>query len=272
MPVRRPRIDFESEVNPYYLQNNAFISHFSSAYNFLFPEGEKFFIESVLTFKDKIQNPRLREEVKNFCGQEQQHRNQTTGFLRGLMKNGYKMEGLMKFLKWYHRKFMRRLPAGYQLAYTAGSEHFTAVFASAVLKSRILDGASPAARQLFIWHAIEEIEHKHVSYDVLQEMHPKNYFLRILAFIHSNMAIWGAAIFGTAKLIIQDLKSGRLKFKNITKKDNHMARLLRNRKSRTFLKLLILPSFRYFKPGFHPNQTQYDNLTNSYQSELKGFT
>jgi predicted metal-dependent hydrolase len=54
------------------------------------------------------------------------------------------------------------------LAVTAALEHFTATLAELVLSSeetRDLFG-HPAVRDLFVWHALEESEHKAVAFDV----------------------------------------------------------------------------------------------------------
>ena len=60
------------------------------------------------------------------------------------------------------------LPTKVQLAITAALEHYTASLAELLLESpdarALLD--IPEVRSLFLWHALEESEHKAVAFDV----------------------------------------------------------------------------------------------------------
>ena len=61
----------------------------------------------------------------------------------------------------------RARPPLAQLAATMALEHFTAAFAHRLLADPdLLKGASADLARLWRWHAIEEIEHKGVAYDV----------------------------------------------------------------------------------------------------------
>ena len=50
--------------------------------------------------------------------------------------------------------------------------------------------AHPTMRKLILWHAIEEIEHKAVAFDVLRQAHP-SYALRILGFAIAKLDVAG---------------------------------------------------------------------------------
>ena len=68
------------------------------------------------------------------------------------------------------------------LAVTCSLEHFTALLAELLLTTpqgkQMLDQMSPSHRTIWIWHAIEEIEHKAVTFDVLQAVNG-SYLLRV---------------------------------------------------------------------------------------------
>jgi len=58
-------------------------------------------------------------------------------------------------------------------------EHVNAYLGHEFLAQRMLEDADPDLRVLFEWHFAEEIEHKHVAYDVMQHLWP-SYVLRLL--------------------------------------------------------------------------------------------
>ncbi|HUE58120.1 MAG TPA: metal-dependent hydrolase, partial [Acidimicrobiales bacterium] len=77
-----------------------------------------------------------------------------------------------KQVEWFTRKGLelrtRFAPPIANLAATAALEHFTATLAELVLSDDEVRGhfGHPAVRDLFVWHALEESEHKAVAFDV----------------------------------------------------------------------------------------------------------
>src|SRR5690606_5157124 len=59
-------------------------------------------------------------------------------------------------------------PASSNLALTAALEHFTATLAELVLRNEDIRDAigHEAVQHIFVWHALEESEHKAVAFDV----------------------------------------------------------------------------------------------------------
>ncbi|MFI5205806.1 MAG: metal-dependent hydrolase, partial [Candidatus Paceibacterales bacterium] len=189
-PIRRPQIDFDQGIDQHYLKNNAIISHCFGGLNLLFPSGEQFFVDSVRKFSSKIKDPNLIADVKIFCGQETQHKNLHSQFIQQLEKQGYKLGNSMKRIKWYIDHVGGLLPDVIQLSTTVACEHWTATMAHSAFKNKILDEGSLPVRQLIIWHAIEEMEHKNVAFDVFNTLYPKKYFFRLLGFIVSCVTIY----------------------------------------------------------------------------------
>jgi len=134
----------------------------------LFPIGEKFFIDSVRYFSDRIEDPRLIAEVKAFQGQESMHRLEHQRYNETLCRlRGYDLakieQRLVDRLAWVREN----LSPTRQLAGTTAYEHLTAIMADDMLR-RIdaMDGADPSVAELWRWHGIEETEHKAVAFDV----------------------------------------------------------------------------------------------------------
>lgn len=90
------------------------------------------------------------------------------------------------------------------LATTAGL-HYTALLAEIGLESGILTQAQPNRRYLFEWHAAEEIEHKAVAYELLNEV-ADSYFLRIVGLVIATLILFWFSTFCTASLLYTDKK------------------------------------------------------------------
>src|SRR5580692_11437371 len=143
-------------------------SHLAATLSAVFPEGEDFFVRSVRHFRDQITDPALKRQVAGFIGQEAVHGREHRVFNDRLAALGYPTKKYERFTKAGLRFRERILPAISNLAATAALEHFTATLAELVLTSeeiRQLMGAD-AVRDLFVWHALEESEHKAVAFDV----------------------------------------------------------------------------------------------------------
>jgi predicted metal-dependent hydrolase len=269
MLVRRPRIDFDKAAMPYYLRGNAFISHLTSSFNLLLPDGEEFVVRSVRNLKSKIKDPNLRLEIDQFSGQEFQHKYQAENFIKFFEKEHYKINKILRYVKPLFQKGLRSLPYGFQVAYAAGSEHITASFAHAGLKFNMLDNADPRMCQFLLWHAIEEIEHKRVAFDVFKTVHPRNYLLRSLSYLAIISVFFGYSFFATGTFIRQDLQRHRLNFKQLKE---HWLNFIRDKEVRGFAKSFFISLCKYFKPGFHPNQIDDKPLLDLYYPELQKFS
>ena len=57
----------------YYFSGSPFKTHFLHALSLAFPNGERFFIDSVKNYRDKITDPKLKEQVIVFIKQENWH-------------------------------------------------------------------------------------------------------------------------------------------------------------------------------------------------------
>lgn len=204
IPLRRPDLDFDASIPRHWAGGNAFASHFFNALNLLFPDGERFFVKSVHDHLDRIEDPELRRQARQFALQEGQHANQHERFFDCLRSQGYRVDD---FLRRFHRfagLSNRWVPAALRLSITAGAEHYTAVLgAGAIEDFDRLERAHPTMRQLIVWHATEEIEHKSVAFDVLRATHP-GYLLRIAGFLIATVVIAGWTFAGIRMLVRQD--------------------------------------------------------------------
>ena len=171
-PVPTRRISFEESLQDlprhFAADGDLILSHLAAALSAVFPDGEDFFVRSVRRYRDQITDPDLKRQVNGFIGQEAMHGREHRAFNDRLDQLGYPTKRVERFTAKGLALRERLLPPMSNLAATAALEHFTATLAELVLSSeetRALFGHDEV-RNLFLWHALEESEHKAVAFDV----------------------------------------------------------------------------------------------------------
>jgi predicted metal-dependent hydrolase len=166
------RLDFEQafrDVPRHFAGDTDLIfSHVAATFSSVFPDGEAFFVRSVRRFRDQVTDTRLARQVTGFIGQESMHGREHRVFNDRLSALGYPTKRYERITRHYLAIRERVFTPRSNLAATAALEHFTATLAELLLSSeetRDLFG-HPAVRDLFVWHALEECEHKAVAFDV----------------------------------------------------------------------------------------------------------
>jgi len=140
----------------------------------LFPEGERFFIRSVRHFLDRIEDPALCDEVKAFAAQESWHGRAHLQVAALLDAQGHDTKPVLeRFARLGFEVIEPRFSPELRLATTAAAEHFTATLAELAIGTPLLEGAAQPMRDLLRWHALEELEHRAVAFDVLQVIDPR---------------------------------------------------------------------------------------------------
>jgi predicted metal-dependent hydrolase len=170
VPTRRMAFEdsFQDVPSHFAADGDLILSHITSSLSAVFPDGEDFFVRSVRRFRDQITDPELKQQVNGFIGQEAMHGREHRAFNDRLAELGYPTKRIERFVKRALAIRERLLSAKSNLAVTAALEHFTATLAELVLTSEETRAqfGHEAVRDLFIWHALEESEHKAVAFDV----------------------------------------------------------------------------------------------------------
>jgi len=172
LTVRRLQVDLDTPW-PRHWTGDAFASAWFNALSFSFPAGEQLFIDAVKMGAARLDAPtreRFADEVQGFIGQEATHRHVHQRFNRQLESQGYvnHWEGRIR------RRIASRLQgvdARIWLGVTAATEHFTAILADHLLtRPQLLAGAEPRLRDLWLWHASEETEHRSTAFDLYRAL------------------------------------------------------------------------------------------------------
>ena len=148
----------------WWLNGDPVASAFNNAMSVTFPQGEAFFIETVRRFRDAVP-AELGEQIDAFIKQEIHHTREHVAFNRQVSDAGYDTRAMEEWVRDRLGETRQQHPVA-QLCVTVALEHFTAIFAHQMLSNpKLFEGASDEARRMWIWHAIEEVEHKAVAFD-----------------------------------------------------------------------------------------------------------
>ncbi|MBL0217521.1 MAG: metal-dependent hydrolase [Myxococcales bacterium] len=266
MNIPRRDVDFALDpttVRRDWCHDDPFQTTFLNALSLLFPEGERFFVESVKQHKAFVTTPKLEAEVKGFIGQEAMHGKEHRAFNELLVAHGYAVAPKVELrLRGFLKLVRKVLSPKSQLAATCALEHFTAMLAESLLRDpRMREEIDPSVRGLWLWHALEESEHKAVAFDVYRAagggyLRRASIMLLTTAVFFAVQALVHARLMATRGILFRPwtwLRGiGRLWIW-----PGHLTRLV--------------PAYlAYFKPGFHPDERDTTELLARWETNLFG--
>lgn len=264
MTIQRRDVDFgfdASQVPRDWCHDNAFQTSFLNALSLLFPEGETFFVDSVKKHRDRA--PGMQAEITGFIGQEAMHGKEHRAFNDLLVAHGYpSAPGIDRRLHRFLKLVRTTLSPRSQLAATCALEHFTAMLAESLLQNpRMRDELDPSIRPLWLWHALEEAEHKAVAYDVY--LAAGGGYVRRAAIMLLTTAIFFAA---------QALAHARLMADRqiLWKPWTWVRGATRLWLWPGYFTRLVPAYLSYFRPGFHPNDRDTEAVLAAWREQLFG--
>jgi len=255
---QRMGFEFSPEAVPrYWADNDPVLSHFLNALSLSFPDGEQFFVDSVRHFRDVVKDEKRQKEISGFIGQEAMHSLEHRSFNDMLALQGYEAltEKAIGVAKYLIRMGQRDYSPRTLLAMTAGLEHITAILANAMLKNpELLEKMDESVRMLWMWHAIEETEHKAVAFDLYQDV-SGDYAMRVRAFLSGSLGLGIYASVFTWRFLKQD---------GLNRKP---WKLLRGGFTLGTLLARTVPDYLdYLRPGFHPWDDDNSELIAQYKA------
>lgn len=251
-PVRRMDYDF-ADMPRYWCANDPALTHFFTGLSLLFPEGESYFVRSVRALRDRVETgSQLDKDIGAFIGQEAMHSREHHTFHVSARKFGLDPDSLEamtgNILKFIEKRFSKKN----NLLVTVGLEHYTAVLVVSMMESVNEMMTDDTIRNLWLWHSVEETEHKAVAFDMYEHLYGKGLLAqaqRAAIFAFGLAMITGFSYAYTTVLMRRDGQLGNLKsWRNLG------ALALKQYP-------VMVPKFlQYFRPGFHPGQTDESRL------------
>ncbi|MDL4816002.1 metal-dependent hydrolase [Actinomadura opuntiae] len=259
--VRARRVQFEypeGRLPRHYMNDDLVMSHIVTVLSSVFPEGEDFFVKTVRHYRDEVTDPELKTQVAGFIGQEVTHGREHRHFNERLRGLGYPTRFIDRQTKYGLALLSRVLPPDVQLAVTAALEHYTATLAYVLLnKPEARDMfTEPEIRRMFLWHALEESEHKSVAFDVFQTVSGDQRVRRwVMNAVTVDFLLFVIGL--TVVSLALDPEARRLP---------RLARSLRRLRTSPFLQRDVVRHLRdYNRRDFHPD----DNDTTALEREWK---
>lgn len=231
----------------HWVRDDPYATAFFNALSAVFPHGETFMIRSMIPWADRVP-PALALEVSAFIEQEAGHSREHVAMNRGLIETGYDIEPLDRRIRSFVR-FFEDASDIVKLTATMCIEHFTAIIASELLENRYhLDGTDEELRELWLWHAVEEVEHKGVAYDVWKYASrgwnpARRWLWRSFFMLAITISFFINRTLGQIELLRQDGYGFA----------GSLTRILRAGFGKSGIGRNVLGSWaRFFRPGFHP--------------------
>lgn len=261
IPPRQLDFRIPEDAPRYPVGDNATATTFIAVLSGFFPPGERFFMESVRHFRDRITDPTLKAEVAGFMGQEAIHGREHERLNAVMIEQGINTRVpeaavtlALKVLEWF--------PHSQQLAFTTFMEHFTALVGEQLLTDEEFQkNGDPEMLQLWLWHAMEELEHKSVAFKVYEQVGNRR-IERLIAFPMVTLVML-PAVFGSWFYLLA--REGKL----FDRKD--LARGLSMMLGRRGLIGRIIPKMGLFaRKDFHPDKKDTRALEAKWREHLFG--
>src|SRR4051812_23143671 len=266
VPKRVMEFDEWVAALPKYFAANGDVvmSHILTVLSSTFPDGEDFFVRSVKAARDQITDPKLLSDVDGFVGQEEMHGREHRVLNEHLAELGYPTRGISTYVRGLYWVRERIQTKRVNLAFTAALEHYTATLAELLLTSDAARDAigSRGARDILLWHALEESEHKAVAFDVYQAMGGTE---------RMRMVVMGLThllfIFETSVMALVSLAKDPYVRRHPLQLARSIARLPRS----PFLSMRALRMLaQYNQRGFHPTDRDTADLIAEWRQRLFG--
>jgi hypothetical protein len=248
----------------YFADGDIVLSHVLAMLSSTFPPGEDFFVRSVAAVRDEITDPQLLADVDGFIGQEEMHGREHRVLNDRLAELGYPTHGIDRYVQGLYWVRERIQTKKVNLAFTAALEHYTATLAELLLtdeEARTAVGRS-GARDVLMWHALEESEHKAVAFDVYKAVGGSERMRIVVMYLTHLLFIVETSIMAVISIAMdRDARRHPLK----------LVRSVAHLSQSPFISIRAARILaQYHQRGFHPNDRDTKQLIADWRQTLFG--
>ena len=241
------------QAHPLWNTKGVVVMHFINAFQSLFPEGERLFIEAVRDCMEKnpsvvTEDPVFQDDVNHFIEQEGRHSVVHDKWTKALAVVGYRqMDAYTMQLHRFRTWARTHLDKMARLSITIGAEQYTASMTKLFAHDQpdLVFDSAPLFQKIFLYHTMEELEHKSVCYDLYQTYHG-GYLRRMLGMGFITYYIWMNVLRRHRYLLRRDQKWDR--------KHRHEFWMF-YLGSKGIMRALMPRLLEYARPSFHPWQS-----------------
>lgn len=264
--IKPTRMDFTfdaKQVPDHWAFNDPFSTHFMGVLSSLFPVGERFFVDSVRALREHAGQAVTAKEISGFIGQEAMHSLEHVSMNNMLQAKGLPALRAEKFTLGLLNLARRLLSKRQQLAVTVALEHFTGIIANRLLTDvDTMNNLSDDMRPIWMWHAIEETEHKAVAFDLYQNVPGSNYAERVVFQVLASVILAAVVAAFQVQFMHRDgqlfnLRSWAFGLNKLFGRQGILSGLTRE-------------YLDFFKPDFHPWDHENSALVAYWRQKLDG--
>lgn len=264
-PIRQMDFGFaKRRMKAHFFSDNPLLSMYFLSLSLVVPYGEQLVINTVRIHRDQIQDPDLRARVTGLIGQEAWHTHAHRDHNRAFAALGYPMEEVEAVAKVIF-KMLDSLPNPAKLSLMAAVEHLTGVLSEYFMahpeQSAEMD---PCVRDIWLWHMLEEGEHKSIAYDVFQTF-SGNYLLRTVGLLPATVAVLPILLVFTTVFMASDRSLWR---PSLLRK--HASGLMRLIGPKGMFGSMLPSLLEYFDRDYHPDNRDTSELIAHYREQLLG--
>lgn len=253
IPIRHMKFEFEPEkIDPKFFLNAELASAYFASLSIFLTYGEDLVIDTARYHRDLIQDPLLKQRVTALIGQEALHSKLHEELNDAFLKVDLPVALFRTWAEWVFKYGFNRLPQPMKLSLMAGIEHFTAVLAEYMMNHEeiFFESQDEKQRAIWMWHMLEESEHKDIAYDVFQTL-SNNYALRVAGFFPALITI--LLLISAASILVPFYRKPSNLVSVAYYKDMFNSAALIFGLKKGVYGSSIKHIFDYLRPSFHPN-------------------
>ena len=268
IPIRHMKFDFDpAQVDHRFYMDAELASAYFASLSIFLTRGEDLVIDTARYHRDFITDPLLKQRVTSLIGQEAIHSKMHEELNDAYLIRDLPVKLFRTWAGWAFEYGFERLPQPMKLSLMAGIEHFTAVLAEYMMNHEEVFFRSQDEKQraIWMWHMLEESEHKDIAFDVFQEL-SNNYFLRIAGFFPALITI--LVLISAASFLVPFYRNP----KNLIslcywREIPYNFRLIFGLKDGVYGSS-FKHIFDYLRPDFHPNDHDTSEFLDYYKEKL----